>query len=552
MKRILLLFAPVAICLAAFGLNASAYSSVDGYSSVSYDSATNTVTGISYTSQAYGADLYYQPYDSVYIALEDGSQIAGGDGFSTEEDPRADVYLQVTGNGCQFYQIVGQHWVRAYYYVTNYYDHGVYLTGYLDDDDYNYYFREQVQNTFIGSYTFTGQGPSRAAETVFMFLGSTVDWSSGTCNLPPKVSKIQYKGPNNSSFSDASSTLYVLKDTAVTFKAIPNPSNVTFPSGQPVWSGSSGASGTGDTITVTFSTVSSNTSDFKTVVATTTSSSPSSSQTINVIVYSLTGTLTPQDNFTGRNADKYGLLEKVNLAFTTTPSISAGNAGGLTWKITSGQGTLNNTTTGSDTFIAPKTAGAVTLKLEIQNGPSKQLGTQSNKTVVAPTGAYMIKSPDVPSLTHCNGYSSVGFFGEVRLEPRDISFSNLYFREGTGKATATGFYISEDGRNHDPTDFMTPVTNCNITSGCKAFIDQVYTGKWPADPQLGFYYGDFRWPIKWLYAFANDLDPVFNGQVEFTTAIHYQESNNIGTASISKAGAGPFSRLVGDPDNGCD
>lgn len=164
---------------------------------VDYDSATNTVTGISYTSQAYGADLYYQPYDSVYIALEDGSQIAGGDGFSTEEDPRADVYLQVTGDGCQFYQIVGQHWVRAYYYVTNYYDHGVYLTGYLDDDDYNYYFREQVQNTFIGSYTFTGQGPSRAAETVFMFLGTTVNWSSGNCNPPPCAHPINFHQVGN-------------------------------------------------------------------------------------------------------------------------------------------------------------------------------------------------------------------------------------------------------------------------------------------------------------------------------------------------------------------
>jgi hypothetical protein len=163
----------------------------------------------------------------------------------------------------------------------------------------------------------------------------------------------------------------------------------------------------------------------------------------------------------------------------------------------------------------------------------------------------MIKSPDFPDLIHCQGYSSVGFYGEVRLLPTDVSFANLFFREGGGTLVATGFYASSNGEPHQPTTFLHPITDCNILSGCKAFLDLVYTGAWAPHPILGFYYGEATWPIDWLYAFNNDLDPVINGQTWFTLGVHYQETDNVGTASIEKAGAGPFSKMVGDPDNGC-
>jgi hypothetical protein len=362
----------------------------------------------------------------------------------------------------------------------------------------------------------------------------------------PKVQKIQYKEPGTSNYVDITGTLFVLNGTEVEFKAIPNPSNATFSSGKPVWSGTSGATGTGQIKSVMFNTVSSSTTNYKTVIA-----SVNTSVTVNVIVYSLTGTLNPQVYFNGRSNERYGLKEAVNLGFIASPSVSATQIGGLTWKLISGNGSLNNTTTGSDTFTVSATSGSVTLKLEIQNGPSKQFGPQYSKDVVAPTGASMIKSPDNPNLWHCQNYSSVGFYGEVRLEPKDVSFSNLFFREGGGTSVAQGFYASQNNIPHPPTGFMTPVTDCNITTGCKAFLDQVYTGAWPADPILGFYYGDFSWPIVWLYALNSDLDPAFNGQTQFTTATHYHESNNIGTASIQKKGAGPFSKVIGDPDENC-
>jgi hypothetical protein len=274
--------------------------------------------------------------------------------------------------------------------------------------------------------------------------------------------------------------------------------------------------------------------------------------TVNVIVYELTGTLNPQDYFTGRSTDRYGLFERIDLGFLVSPNITANQMGGLTWKIISGNGTLNNTTSGTDTYIAPKVVGNATLKIEVQNGPSKNSGYSFDKSIVAPNDAYMIKSQAIPGLWHCYGTSSVGFYGDVKLLPTDVSFARLYFREGRGTFNApTGFYSSQHGKQHRPTPHWTPVNDCNIIKGCNAFLDQVYTGSWPPDPVLGFYYGDGTWPIDWNIGFADDLNPTVSGERFFMRAIHYQESNNIGTASIRKAGSGTWTRQVNDDEYNC-
>lgn len=111
------------------------------------------------------------------------------------------------------------------------------------------------------------------------------------------VQKLQYN--QNGTYVDVSGTLYALVGQSITFRAIPDPPAAPFPSGKPVWSGTSGASGTGATTTVTFNTLSTSRTDTKTVIAT----CGTSSQTANVVVFDLTPTLTPVDNFTGRDLD---------------------------------------------------------------------------------------------------------------------------------------------------------------------------------------------------------------------------------------------------------
>lgn len=81
------------------------------------------------------------------------------------------------------------------------------------------------------------------------------------------VDKIQYNDPDTG-YTDITGTLYVYKGTSVTFKAIPDPCDASWPSGKPIWGGTSGASGTGETKNVTFNTKSSSPTDYKTVTAT--------------------------------------------------------------------------------------------------------------------------------------------------------------------------------------------------------------------------------------------------------------------------------------------
>ena len=165
------------------------------------------------------------------------------------------------------------------------------------------------------------------------------------------VGGIQYQ--SGTSYVDISGTLYILKGTSVTFKALPTPANRQFSSGKPVWSGTSGASGTGQTTSVTFNTVSSSTSDFKTVIAT-----AGNSMTVNVIVYELTGTFTPEIVFSGRSYTRFGIEENITLGFTASPSLTASQIGGLRWAITTsgtGNGTLTPQDNGTAIYNAPDT-----------------------------------------------------------------------------------------------------------------------------------------------------------------------------------------------------
>ena len=80
--------------------------------------------------------------------------------------------------------------------------------------------------------------------------------------------KLQWLNPSSQFVDVPVQGLYVQKGTTVTFKAVPVPSNSSWPGGPPTWSGTSGITGTGETATVTFSGSSTSMSDTFSVVAT--------------------------------------------------------------------------------------------------------------------------------------------------------------------------------------------------------------------------------------------------------------------------------------------
>jgi hypothetical protein len=349
----------------------------------------------------------------------------------------------------------------------------------------------------------------------------------------PRVSKIQYQSGSN--YVDISGTLYVLKGATVTFKAVPSPPATTWPSGRPLWGGTSGASGTGETKAATFNAVSSSTSDFKTVTATS-----GNTVTVNVIVFDLTGVLTPDDNFSGRSLVRFGIQELISLSFTPTPTgITASQVGGLQWEL-SGVGTLRDAgPNGTAAYEAPQTAGAATLTLKVQGGPSQGGGPSQNITIVAPSGGGEFKEPGT-FLRHIHDTWSVGFQGVIYVTPTDVSFRNLFFIEKEVGATGTGWLSFLNGAGHFPNLFASPLAHCNIDHGCEAQDpDQSFTGAFGSPGNFGV--GDVNWPIPWNYITAGGT------RVQFTTVSQHGTSSSTGRATIEKGGSGTFSREASDP-----
>lgn len=276
-----------------------------------------------------------------------------------------------------------------------------------------------------------------------------------------KVDEIQYNDPNTG-WTDAS-TLYVHLGTTVQFKAIPDPCDASWPSGKPVWGGTSGASGTGSTTSVTFNLLSSSTSDYKTVTA-----ECGNTVTVNVIVFDFTGTLTPDDNFAGRSQTQYGLEETVALAFTTSPTgISASQAGGLEWTKHSGVGALSNAgDDGTADYDAKETVGNVKFRLTIKSGPSKGRYKQYDRTVIAPSGTRMTRTTS--NVWHINNTASAGIQLYYWLDPKEVSFRNLTFGEDSCPATPAWGVCSTIGGHAQNT--FGAILDGNSSTGCRVSL----------------------------------------------------------------------------------
>ncbi len=141
------------------------------------------------------------------------------------------------------------------------------------------------------------------------------------------VAAVKWQNPVTQAWMAMPGTLNIFKDTPLTFKAFPDPQDVEFPAGKPEWSGTSGASGSGETTTVTFGTQSQTCQDYKTLTVSCSSIPPDPPLTYNTIVYGLRKNFVPADNFAGRSYDQYGLGEDVTLGVIPDPAPCGGDPG---------------------------------------------------------------------------------------------------------------------------------------------------------------------------------------------------------------------------------
>lgn len=312
-----------------------------------------------------------------------------------------------------------------------------------------------------------------------------------------KVDKIQYDDPDTG-YTDIQFPIYVYKGTTVTFKAIPDPSDASWPSGKPVWGGSSGASGTGSTTQVTFDTLSSSTTDYKTVTATC-----GNTVTANVIVYKWLNVTTPQDNFLGGSPSRYGVYEKVDLTCEIEPpGLTGTQVGGLRWSIQSGLGTLADVTdNGTAIYQAHTSAGSVTLRLKVQSGPSKGEYIDSSRTIVEPDDGGVCIKRSGTNIWHELNTFSIGLNTNMYLRPTDVSFKWTEFTEAWCNSQTSGWFnIEFTNKSHTAWGFWEDVSGGNSTTGCRILQpngDFAVLGD--VTPYLPYFYGTFLWDIPWWY-----------------------------------------------------
>jgi GT2 family glycosyltransferase len=264
--------------------------------------------------------------------------------------------------------------------------------------------------------------------------------------------------------------------------------------------------------------------------------------TARVSVVSIVGVLVARDNFAGRSKVRFGVGEVTDLNFQATPATSAAAVGGLRWFIDSGGGVLIGTgaNDGTGIYTAPGTDAIVRLVLKIATGSNAGMVVATRTiTIVAPNDALMVQCPGT-GISHTHDYWSVGFQGNIFLRPTDVSFGSILVQEGTASGIGSGYLVGSNGIVH-PVGPLIAVSGGNSTTGSQLIgFDTVQS------EELGppFTTGDFLWPIPWRFQVGTA--PIST----FTTANHHETADGVGTATIAKKGAGPFSRVPSDPTSG--
>jgi len=349
------------------------------------------------------------------------------------------------------------------------------------------------------------------------------------------VNKIQYQGATG--FVDIPATLYVLKGTSVTFKAIPAPDGSVWPANTPTWGGV--ASGTGATTAVAFNTLSTSATDFKTVTA-----ALGNTITVNVVVYDINPIAKPADQFSPtRSQTTYGIGETVNLSFTTSPSGVTPDS--IQWTVVGG-GIVN-----ANTYTASPTPGAVTLTLRLTTGPSLGVSRSLNPQVIAPSTGSELNFDGTDQKYHLQNTTSAAFYGYfIASSPTSVSFAKVKIREVDVTAfTATGMLASFAGLYHKtgtttPSTTLdwsplfydntlkvwrvgssTPANDLADAVGFKLAPDKTKYGV------TGYAAGSAIYKIPWNYQVTGGSD------TKFDTVIHDSEVvDNTGAATQSKGG----------------
>jgi len=266
------------------------------------------------------------------------------------------------------------------------------------------------------------------------------------------------------------------------------------------------------------------------------------------------GTLTPNDNFSGRSTTRFGVGETLNLGFGSFPSRPAADFGGLEWHLASGTGTLSAVTpAGTATYTAPARASAERLELRVAAGATAgQVVSRHPISIIEPSALRLVAvAGSFPSFGGWGnppiaaGTWGAGFRGDEFIDPKDVSFQGVVFGEGSVAGVVTGSFLSGWAGTVHPANTHGPGLGGNATTGTPVSQDGVWMwggvtpGSFFGIPTCGA--SSFLWAIPWEFSVAGGPRTPFAGGF---VANHLVRSNFLCHAIISKAGAGPFCRRI--------
>jgi hypothetical protein len=275
---------------------------------------------------------------------------------------------------------------------------------------------------------------------------------------------------------------------------------------------------------------------------------------ITIEVAKFNGKIVPDDDFEGRSYVKLGVGETGCLEVVLGEGTTLEDLTPLTWDITSGTALIIkdiDTNAGTAIFAAGDVYGEVVLTLTDKNNNTATCKVK----VVPPSAGRCVRVEGTNVWKEMMNRYSIGIATEFYLLPKDVSFTNTFFREGTCNGKATGWFhdkVGMDGKTHPAWDLdqWRHVGDGNIDTGCKVMGWDRAKGTVNPTP-LPYTAGTFIWPIPWLYTTDTDTAGVAEdpNRVWRRGAVVNQKFtvDAQGTATIQKGDSETVSNEHSDP-----
>jgi hypothetical protein len=182
-KNLHLLLLMIACCV--FIPTGAKAQSTYGYSSISYDSASNTITAYAETNPDYNTQAYYyNSYVSANIHDANGNVLASQNALGS-------VSFSLSGNGSASYNIASGHYMLLSYSQVNVYSvcgNQYYTHAYYDYYNYLNFTESPTPDYTFSLYLFSGHGPACYDPSPDVILGESTDSDSTTSPKPASLS----------------------------------------------------------------------------------------------------------------------------------------------------------------------------------------------------------------------------------------------------------------------------------------------------------------------------------------------------------------------------